>query len=541
MKKLIYRFAGVDDELIATCPRYDQIWAGHIGIALSLTFLVIFSISFLSIEYINGAAVVLNPDTHTLELAIGNRTPLGVFFTVAAALVIASIVALFDRALFQSDWFSQLPFRSKQGFWDKFWFIAGKIFKTIIRIGMSLALAYVLSTFVELKILESSILTVMQKHHLTENAALYDELKTQVSSLEATGNGQKAIVTQLETDLQKRIAERSLDPSDQKNTLEAQITALQLKVVEAEAAFEKTPNANLAALQTQLTNARKTFDDGASKIRELEKLANAEEAGNPEKLPGVSGIRTCRQRCIYFKKEAASEAKLQEGRAAEITRLEGLISKEGTKSTSEKQAQSQPLLDQIKSLQGKLAELPNKLDATRTKLQDQQIDSLNSELNSRKDDLAADFLLINAKIDALYDRMLKNPAFIPFRDGPLDRLTALEEVKSDPRNANSASQFSMGLKIFIIFLEVVPVISKLFFSPPSVYAIKLQAQAFKQSDEAFSDMKTDGLDGDFIIEKKKIELQEIIRQRLMAEQATHEYRHAFDKTRSSNTSKQATA
>lgn len=531
---LFYRLAGVDANTIATCPYYDRIWARHIGFALLLTFVVVFSISYLSIEYINGAVVALNPDTHALELVTDKRTPLSVSVTVLAASVIAAIVTLFDRALFQSDWFSQLPFRGQLGASKKVQYFLEKVFKSVVRIGMSLALAFALSTFVELKILESSILTVMQKHHLAENAGLYDELRKSVTSLDATQNGQKEIVAQLEVNLQKLISERSLDSKDLKVTLEAKIVTLKQELAQTDEVINKRPNDALAALQSQIVGVRTALVEGADKVRRFNKLANAEEAGNPEKLEGVSGIRTCKSRCKYFKKEAALEETLQVSRLDELKRLEGLALAENEKSLGAKQTHNQPFFDQIQSLQRQLEELPDQRNPTYFEALDKQIAVANSELNSRKDDIETDLSMLNLRADALFDQTLKNPAFIPFRDGPLDRLTALEEIKADPRNATSAIQFSMWLKIFIIFLEVVPVISKLFFSPPSVYAIKLQAQAFKQSDEAFADMKTEGLDGEIMLERKKIQLAEIINHRLMAEQANRDLKNAFDQVSNTN-------
>src|SRR6185503_422458 len=66
------------------------------------------------------------------------------------------------------------------------------------------------------------------------------------------------------------------------------------------------------------------------------------------------------------------------------------------------------------------------------------------------------------------------------KDDPLSRMTAYQELKNDPKDGETITLFSWMTKFLIIFLEVVPVIAKMFFSPPSVYAAKIQAEVDRE-------------------------------------------------------------
>ena len=47
-------------------------------------------------------------------------------------------------------------------------------------------------------------------------------------------------------------------------------------------------------------------------------------------------------------------------------------------------------------------------------------------------------------------------------------MTAYQELKNDPKDGATITLFSWMTKFLVIFLEIVPVVAKMFFSPPSV-------------------------------------------------------------------------
>ena len=85
IRYLMVAIAGVDRETLKTCPATDKLWAAHLGFALCLSFVVVLGISFHATGY-----MIPEP-----------------WLRGAVALVISLTVFMFDRALYQSDWFYQ--------------------------------------------------------------------------------------------------------------------------------------------------------------------------------------------------------------------------------------------------------------------------------------------------------------------------------------------------------------------------------------------------------------------------------------------------
>ena len=85
IQRLLWHIAGVDRPTLTTCPVTDKVWAAHLGFSLVLSFTVVLGISFHATGY-----VIADPWVRLL-----------------AATVVALTVFMFDRALYQSDWFYQ--------------------------------------------------------------------------------------------------------------------------------------------------------------------------------------------------------------------------------------------------------------------------------------------------------------------------------------------------------------------------------------------------------------------------------------------------
>jgi hypothetical protein len=86
--RTLCHIAGVDRETLLTCPMTDRLWVVHLGFSLFLSFAVVFAITFHATGYVIA----------------------DVWLRSIVALVVALTVFLFDRALYQSDWFSQGAF-----------------------------------------------------------------------------------------------------------------------------------------------------------------------------------------------------------------------------------------------------------------------------------------------------------------------------------------------------------------------------------------------------------------------------------------------
>ena len=59
-------------------------------------------------------------------------------------------------------------------------------------------------------------------------------------------------------------------------------------------------------------------------------------------------------------------------------------------------------------------------------------------------------------------------------------MTAYQQLKNDPTDGATITLFSWMTKLLVIFLEIVPVVAKIFFSPPSVYAARVQANVARE-------------------------------------------------------------
>jgi hypothetical protein len=75
-----------------------------------------------------------------------------------------------------------------------------------------------------------------------------------------------------------------------------------------------------------------------------------------------------------------------------------------------------------------------------------------------------------------YSRMLMNGQELSsLRDDPMVRMTAYRRLQEDPVNGATVQLFGWMVKGLIVFLEIVPVLAKTLFSPPSVYAARVRA------------------------------------------------------------------
>src|SRR6185503_7433255 len=135
--RALVAIAGVDRDTLKTCPATDKLWAAHLGFALCLSFIVVLGISF-----------------HATGYMIADPLMRG-----AASLVIALTVFMFDRALYQSDWFYQgLLWQSgSPGEREAGPRPARRFLRIAIRLAMSFGLAWVIAVFLELAIFNDTI------------------------------------------------------------------------------------------------------------------------------------------------------------------------------------------------------------------------------------------------------------------------------------------------------------------------------------------------------------------------------------------------
>ena len=181
LRRLFCNIAGIDRETLATCPVTDKLWATHLGFSLCLSFIVIFGISFYATGYV-----------------IDN-----VMMRLLIALVVALTVFMFDRALFQSDWFYQGIFRQPGSATERhepaeLGQSARRFLRITMRLAISFGLAWVIALFLELAIFSDTISEKLKRDYLTANQPTFEKIQKHEAELDAEIAGRRSNLAALE-------------------------------------------------------------------------------------------------------------------------------------------------------------------------------------------------------------------------------------------------------------------------------------------------------------------------------------------------------
>lgn len=286
--RLFYGIAGIDREILAKCPKTDKIWAGQLGIWLVLTFFVVFLISLHSTTYIP-----------TLNGNIGLQA--------FVAGLIALTLLLFDRALYQSDWFFHGYFKHDNPVIARGSpSLAGKLIRVTVRIGISVLIAYSLSVFLELAIFSGAIKDRLEADYRSNNASAFQKIVDYEQSLA--------------TDVQRRRSEIAA----------LRDRAAKLVPGQVEGRFEADPRASdvdleLRGLRSHLSESEQEALRLRQAISKLDLAVIAEEQGikSGSRLDTsddreFTGIRTCGSKCKAYRA-------LRDARKKDLTQVESRI------------------------------------------------------------------------------------------------------------------------------------------------------------------------------------------------------------------------
>ena len=429
IQRLLWHIAGVDRATLATCPVTDKVWAAHLGFSLVLSFTVVLGISFHATGY-----VIADPWVRLL-----------------AATVVALTVFMFDRALYQSDWFYQGILQ--RGFDpadpddrpDR-WRPLRRFFRITIRLTISFALAWIIAVFLELAIFSDTISEKVKRDHLAGNQPIFQKVEGYEAQLDREIEQRRQQLVAAEALYRRELGTAQppeAAPPAQLDALEQQIKGLD--------AQEQELRGELRQLQGKITGYAEEMN-----AEEVGRKLNPSSSGRAGTGPRYTFAK--QQRDVYTAQRAERERELRElaARREELRSTQGRIAADAA-------ARRNQAREAVASQRG----------------------ALEAQVDVARRELAALEAARLAKIAEFRSQALAASDFQKLKDDPLSRMTAYQELKSDPKDGATITLFSWMTKFLVIFLEIVPVVAKMFFSPPSVYAARIQATVFRGREEAF--------------------------------------------------------
>jgi hypothetical protein len=420
IRRTLHQLAGIDQATLATCPATDKMWATHLGLSLLLSFTVVLGITYHAIGY-----VISDP-----------------WMRLPVALVVALTVFMFDRALYQSDWFSQgLLWPSvPEGQGRDGWASIRRLLRITIRLAMSFGLAWVIAVFLELAIFSDTISDKIKRDHVAVNQPVYAKIEQYQSLLATEIEERRKNLAALEELFRRELA---ADPAP---VLQAHEDEPQIRVLEDQ----------IAGLNQQQQDLRREMRQVEEKIGGYAQEMNAEKLG--QRIDPNNSGRAGEGPRFQF---ARGQKEVLEGRRSAMQdEIASLLS-----AREDLRAQQRRLAEQGAARRGdNWAALKKKRDALHA-----QMEAARAGVRELQEGRLA-------KIEAFRRAALASSDFQKQKDDPLSRMTAYQSLKNDPKDGDTIILFSWMTKFLVIFLEIVPVVAKMFFSPPSVYAAKVQAQ-----------------------------------------------------------------
>lgn len=471
--KLFIKIAGADTKLLERLPYDEKVWVSQIGAALLLSYLFIATIVFYSLSYLaqSGGSV-----SYAL---VGFVT-----------FVITTLIVLMDRAFILSDWYFQpnLHYRKKID-----WFVAivKRWMRILPRLALSLFMAYVLSIFLILRFYNDKIMEVIQMENRQANSTYNNKL----NEYEKEYKNKIALAKQKRNDYLHNI-----------NVLQTQVgvamphfdNVLQALQKEYDILDKQIKNAKKALTRIQNNSSYKNYIEAKRAYGCVDAKISLEEN---------STIPTTRVICGESYTSSGTEGRgtryrnLQAIKQSYVLEMHGLQDEFNAIST--KISETSELLKELKQ---KKTEIAAKISKRNDEL---SIASQNAQKKKHKE---LEYLyqdatttlqkLIKEKKHAYeaYKKALKEKGlYTPLQDGPMVRYAALQTLYADERYGEQRKYFSALLKIMMVLMELMPILMKVFFGKPSVYAVALQKRytlvTSKIEDNAFElfdDKKQEG-------------------------------------------------
>jgi hypothetical protein len=490
------KVAGIDEATIQKCPETDRIAATQLGFTLCVNFLIVFCVAFFAVSYLKNSSIIVDSTTGTItEKQDISNFLYNIIYLFVASLIAFSVISL-DRFIFQSDWFYQVSI--KHSFinsvkhkrpsvrliigsikWVSWQF--KKILRVAIRLAMALFLALSLGVALELWFFGSQIVNILQREHKESNVAIYNEFEKFKQDYDAD-------TAKLKATLENEIGRwESNEPTKRIDVIENVDSAGQ----KYQSAIQNNVNRENAEIRTlvpisELLTQRETVEKDLARLRadERSSIRRATRLRN-DGTPYF--IFTCPAACLQIRKDISV-------RDVELKGInERIIKREADeKSIRKRYADERDLIVEANKTnidiireQGRIEtgirqrEI-NASEEARQSAQNQEMErrkARKTEIENRQENRSQ-------RLEIKWNELKASPAWRPYGDGPIERFGVLLRLQRG-ESGEAITYLIWGFVALMVFLEVMPVIAKMFFVPPTAYAIKIRAEVARGQNEEF--------------------------------------------------------
>ena len=386
-------------------------------------------------------------------LVYGTSIILPLWYSIVISTVIVLILFSIDQAIIGSEW-SLYKIYAKNKFINFSTNILLIPLRIMPRICYSIIIAYGIATIAEIRIQHRAIDKILNTESKQFNNEYLVKTKEKENDIEKKESDKKKNIAQLEEALNTKRNDLNSKNNratflKEKNNLDNEIITYRNNISENQK--------KVIEISEEISDIQAKVDKNKEEIR-LKKIEMDHEAHDKDR-GAQKGPRwkAFNHEVIALKKQNSNYLPKLQSKRNETERINDLIEK-NKKYLFELEKRS-------KDIYGKTEK---KQYDTRT------IEEISSELAKEKNELNQ---LIESNKTYLinYTQTLTNGGFYQKNDyGPLDRYIGLKKLYDDPEYGTAAKEFSYGLKITIILLELSPVMVMLFFSPYSFYSTRMR-------------------------------------------------------------------
>jgi Domain of unknown function (DUF4407) len=348
---------------------------------------------------------------------------------VGISAIVALVICFFDRAIFQADWFDQ---GASQG--GSRSAALKRALRLGVRLAFSIGLAYVLSIFLELSIFSGPISERISQEYTESNKGDLARVVEFEQRMDEELRSRRDNLSALRQELRREPASQSI-PSD---TARA---AIQTRISEAAE--------SRARVQAEQSKARADITANRQRMAAEE---FGQSTGDNRRTPAGRGPN------YRFAAEQVAIAEQDERRL--LQELQDIDNREKAALQELEQLDQRERVD---------------FEAARAR-EDDRRDRLDQQI-AREEQAIADLEAArSSRIEAFRSTLMQGRDISDLLGSPLARMTAYRSLKEDPVDGPTIQIFSLMTKGFVIFLEIMPILAKMIFSPPTVYSSRIRAK-----------------------------------------------------------------